>query len=50
MYEYNALDEHFKKLKGYNLTEKDILEILTVMEMYTGYNKIIAALNLQLDD
>jgi hypothetical protein len=31
-------------------TEEDILEILTVMEMYTGYNKIIVALDLQPED
>ncbi len=40
-------DEDFTRLKEYGYSEKDILEILTVMEMYTGYNKIIVALDLQ---
>ncbi len=43
-------DADFKDLKDLGYTEKDILEILTVMEMYTGYNKIIIALDLQIDD
>ncbi len=43
-------DNHFTQLKELGYTEQDILEILTVMEMYTGYNKIIIALNLQIDD
>ncbi len=43
-------DEDFQKLKDFGYTEEDILEMLTVMEMYTGYNKIIVALGLQLDD
>jgi len=43
-------DLDFEKLKDSSYTEEDILEILTVMEMYTGYNKIIVALNLQPDD
>lgn len=40
-------NEDFEKLKGFGYSEEDILEILTVMEMYTGYNKIIVALDLQ---
>ena len=43
----NISDEHFRKLKGFGYSEEDILEMLTVMEMYTGYNKIIVALGLQ---
>jgi uncharacterized peroxidase-related enzyme len=43
-------DGHFEKLKGFGYTEEDILEILAVMEMYTGYNKIIVALGLQPED
>lgn len=43
-------DEDFRKLKELGYSEEDILEILTVMEMYTGYNKIIVALDIQLDD
>jgi uncharacterized peroxidase-related enzyme len=43
-------DAHFEKLKGFGYTEEDILEMLTVMEMYTGYNKIIVALGLQPED
>ncbi len=43
-------DEDFQKLKDFGYTEEDIIEILTVMEMYTGYNKIIVALGLQLED
>jgi uncharacterized peroxidase-related enzyme len=46
----NLSDGHFEKLKGFGYTEEDILEILTVMEMYTGYNKIIVALGLQPED
>lgn len=40
-------DEDFKQLRVFGYDDRDILEILTVMEMYTGYNKIIVALNLQ---
>lgn len=44
------IDGDFEKLKKYGYTEEDIIEILTVMEMYTGYNKIIVALDLQIED
>jgi uncharacterized peroxidase-related enzyme len=40
----------FDKLKEFDYSEEDILEILTVMEMYTGYNKIIVAMDLQPED
>lgn len=43
-------DADFEQLKDLGHTEEDILEILTVMEMYTGYNKIIVALDLQPED
>lgn len=43
-------DDHFQRLKELDYSEEDILEILTVMEMYTGYNKIIVALGLRPDD
>ncbi|MDV6345874.1 hypothetical protein [Nitrosomonas sp. Is37] len=43
-------DSDFNALKKSGFSEGDILEILTVMEMYTGYNKIIVALDLQPDD
>ncbi len=43
-------DSDFHQLKEFEYSDKDIVEILTVMEMYTGYNKIIVALNLQPDD
>lgn len=43
-------DADFAGLKDDGYSEQDILEILTVMEMYTGYNKIIVALDLQPDD
>ncbi|MBU2523868.1 peroxidase-related enzyme [Patescibacteria group bacterium] len=43
-------DHDFEKLKEFGYSEEDIVEILTVMEMYTGYNKIIVALGLQLED
>ncbi len=43
-------DSYFEQLKAFGLTEEDTLEILTVMEMYTGYNKIIVALDLQPED
>jgi uncharacterized peroxidase-related enzyme len=46
----NITDKHFEKLKSFGYSDKDILEILTVMEMYTGYNKIIVALGLQPED
>jgi uncharacterized peroxidase-related enzyme len=39
-------NEDFTILKNFQYSEKDILEMLTVMEMYTGYNKIIIALGL----
>lgn len=47
---HNLNDSDFNALKKLNFSEQDILEILTVMEMYTGYNKIIVALDLQPDD
>ncbi|MFH1188203.1 MAG: peroxidase-related enzyme [bacterium] len=40
----------FEQLRNFGYSDEDILEILTTMEMYTGYNKIIVALDLQLDD
>ena len=43
-------DADFERLKEYGYMDEDILEILTVMEMYTGYNKIIVALGLKVDD
>lgn len=43
-------DSDFERLKAFDYSEEDILEILTVMEMYTGYNKIIVALDLQSED
>ncbi len=43
-------DQDFTTLKGFGFSETDILEILTTMEMYTGYNKIIVALGIELDD
>lgn len=43
-------DDDFEQLKNYGYSEEDILEMLTVMEMYTGYNKIIVALGLQIED
>ena len=47
---HKLTDSDFNNLKNIGYTQEDILEILTVMEMYTGYNKIIVALNLQEDD
>ncbi|MFA5821207.1 MAG: peroxidase-related enzyme [Candidatus Gracilibacteria bacterium] len=47
---HKLTDADFAKLKELGYTDEDILEILTVMEMYTGYNKIIVALDLKLDD
>lgn len=46
----NITDKDFEMLKGFQYSEEDILEMLTVMEMYTGYNKIIVALGLQPED
>jgi len=43
-------DNDFKTLRNFNYSDEDILEILTTMEMYTGYNKIIVALDLKLND
>ena len=43
-------DADFDQLHLYGYTDEDILEMLTVMEMYTGYNKIIVALGLQVGD
>ncbi len=42
--------DDFNNIKNLGYSESDILEILTVMEMFTGYNKIIIALGIQLDD
>ena len=47
---HHILDADFEILRGFHYSDEDILEILTVMEMYTGYNKIIVALDLQIDD
>jgi uncharacterized peroxidase-related enzyme len=43
-------DDDFDQLKQNGFSEEDILEMLTVMEMYTGYNKIIVALGLKIED
>ena len=47
---HKVRNEDFEKLRQFGYNDEDILEMLTVMEMYTGYNKIIVALNLQSDD
>lgn len=47
---HNISESDFAELKNLGYTEEDIVEMLTVMEMYTGYNKIIVALGLELDD
>jgi uncharacterized peroxidase-related enzyme len=44
------IDADFEELKNFGYSEEDILEILTVMEMYTGYNKIITALGIKPGD
>lgn len=46
----NISEKDFETLKSFHYSEEDIVEILTVMEMYTGYNKIIVALGLQPGD
>ena len=43
-------DADFSRLRELGYSDDDLLEMLTVMEMYTGYNKIIVALDLKLDD
>ncbi len=43
-------DFDFEVLRKFEYSDEDILEMLTTMEMYTGYNKIIVALDLQIDD
>lgn len=43
-------DDDFEQLYSFGYTEEDVVEMLTVMEMYTGYNKIIVALGLQSGD
>ncbi len=42
--------DDFEKLCSEGFDDKDILEILTVTEMYTGYNKIVSALHIEKDD
>jgi AhpD family alkylhydroperoxidase len=39
-------EENFKEVKSLGFSEKEILEMLTVMDMYTGYSKIIVALGI----
>lgn len=43
-------DKDFETLINMGYSEADIVEMLTVMEMYTGYNKIIVALGLKMED
>ncbi|MFC1622796.1 carboxymuconolactone decarboxylase family protein [Patescibacteria group bacterium] len=43
-------DDDFKTLREFGYSDEDILEILTVMEMYTGFNKILVILDLPLDE
>ncbi len=47
---HKLTEQDFDKLKGFGYSEEDTLEILTVMEMYTGYNKIITALGIKPGD
>lgn len=47
---HRLTDADFEGLKDFGYSEEDILEILTVMEMYTGYNKIITALGIKPGD
>lgn len=37
----------YTELNDFGYSEEDILEMLTVMEMYTGYNKILIALGIK---
>ncbi|MFC1644799.1 carboxymuconolactone decarboxylase family protein [Patescibacteria group bacterium] len=39
-------DADFETLRKFEYSDEDILEILTVMEMYTGLNKILVILDL----
>lgn len=47
---HRLTDRDFVNLKELGYSEEDILEILTTMEMYTGYNKIITALGITPED
>ena len=47
---HTLTDADFENLKKLGYSEEDILEILTVMEMYTGYNRIITALGIKPGD
>lgn len=47
---HEITDSDFETLHNFGYSDNDIVEILTVMEMYTGYNKIIIALGLEVDD
>ncbi len=46
----NLSDNDFENIKSVGYSDSDIVEMLTVMEMYTGYNKIIVALGLKIED
>lgn len=47
---HKLTNNDFKKLRGFGYTDEDILEILAVMEMYTGYNKIISVLDIGIEE
>lgn len=47
---HSLLEKDFSQIRDLGYSNDDILEMLTVMEMFTGYNKIIVALGIQIDD
>jgi len=47
---HSLTEKNFSQLRDLGYSDNDILEMLTVMEMFTGYNKIIVALDILIDD
>lgn len=47
IYPHKITKLDYSELDDFGYSEEDILEMLTVMEMYSGYNKIIVALGIK---
>lgn len=50
IYPHKITRHDYNELYDFGYTEEDVLEMLTVMEMYTGYNKILVALGIKTFD
>jgi len=46
----SSVDNQIQQLKEFGYGDEDVLEILTVIELYTVYNQVIVTLDSKVDD